>query len=190
MVRISDSLLPANGSGVPQVELTNTSVNVAGTFFQTTQPVSAAALPLPSGAATESTVASVNSKITACDTGAVVISSGTVSVSGTVSTSSSVAITGTRGNMDSSRSVVTNDVSNSIDVSGKSKFSLYIESSNLQEVQIEISGDGGSNYMYHSSIYLNNGTGFKTFDGDVVSDVRIKYAGSGTADAVSCFMRV
>ena len=183
MVRISDSLLPSNGSGVPQVELTNTSVSVAGTFFPATQPISATALPCPSGAATETTLASVNSKITACDTD-------NVTIVGTVSTSSSVTISGTRGNLDSSRSVVSGDVSNSIDVSGKSKFSLYIESSNLQEVQIEISGDGGSNYIYHSSIYLNNSTGFKTFDGDVVSDVRVKYTGSGTADSVSCFMRV
>jgi hypothetical protein len=39
-----------------------------------TQPVSAASLPLPSGAATESTLSTLNGKVTACNTGAVTIS--------------------------------------------------------------------------------------------------------------------
>ena len=53
-------------------------VPVSGTFFQATQPVSAASLPLPSGAATESTLSTLNGKVTACNTGAVVVASGTV----------------------------------------------------------------------------------------------------------------
>ncbi len=40
-----------------------------------TQPVSAASLPLPAGAATEATLSSLDSKVTAVDTGAVTISS-------------------------------------------------------------------------------------------------------------------
>lgn len=36
---------------------------VTGTFFQTTQPISAAALPLPSGAATEASLALLNAKL-------------------------------------------------------------------------------------------------------------------------------
>lgn len=40
-----------------------------------TQPISAAALPLPSGAATEATLSSLNSKVTVVNTGAVVVSS-------------------------------------------------------------------------------------------------------------------
>jgi hypothetical protein len=43
----------------------NGTVPVSGTFYQATQPVSAAALPLPAGAATESTLASLNGKIPA-----------------------------------------------------------------------------------------------------------------------------
>lgn len=54
-----------------------------------TTAISAASLPLPTGASTETTLASLNTKVTACNTGAVIISSGTVSVSG------SVAVTGT-----------------------------------------------------------------------------------------------
>lgn len=47
---------------------------VTGTFWQATQPVSAASLPLPSGAATETTLSGLNGKVTACNTGAVVVS--------------------------------------------------------------------------------------------------------------------
>jgi len=59
------------------------STAVTGTFWQETQPVSAAALPLPSGAATESTLSTLNGKVTACNTGAVVIASGSCAVTGT-----------------------------------------------------------------------------------------------------------
>ena len=40
-----------------------------------TQPVSLASLPLPTGAATEATLSSLDGKVTACNTGAVVVSS-------------------------------------------------------------------------------------------------------------------
>lgn len=50
-------------------------VPVSGTFYQDTQPVSATSLPLPTGAATETTLAALNTKVTAVNTGAVVISS-------------------------------------------------------------------------------------------------------------------
>lgn len=46
---------------------------VTGTFYQATQPVSAASLPLPTGAATEATLATLDGKVTACNTGAVVL---------------------------------------------------------------------------------------------------------------------
>jgi hypothetical protein len=46
-------------------QLRASAVPVSGTFFQATQPVSAASLPLPSGAATETTLAAVESDTTA-----------------------------------------------------------------------------------------------------------------------------
>ena len=45
------------------VSVQNASLAVTGTFFQATQPVSATALPLPSGASTETTLSAVNTKI-------------------------------------------------------------------------------------------------------------------------------
>jgi hypothetical protein len=53
---------------------------VSGTFWQATQPVSAAALPLPADAASESTLATLNGKVTAVNTGAVVLAAGTAAV--------------------------------------------------------------------------------------------------------------
>jgi hypothetical protein len=50
-------------------ELRATAVPVSGTFWQATQPVSASALPLPTGAATETTLAAVNGKLPALDSG-------------------------------------------------------------------------------------------------------------------------
>lgn len=49
---------------------------VTGTFWQATQPVSAASLPLPSGAATETTLAALNTKVTAVNTNGVVLAAG------------------------------------------------------------------------------------------------------------------
>jgi len=43
----------------------STSIAVTGTFWQATQPVSAASLPLPTGAATETTLAAVSGKLPA-----------------------------------------------------------------------------------------------------------------------------
>ena len=66
--------LKVDGSAVTQP--------VSGTFFQATQPISASSLPLPSGAATSSlqgtgntSLSSIDSKITTVNTGAVVVSS-------------------------------------------------------------------------------------------------------------------
>ena len=55
-------------------------VAVTGTFFQATQPVSAASLPLPSDASTETTLSTLNGKVTACNTGAVVLATGSATI--------------------------------------------------------------------------------------------------------------
>lgn len=46
-------------TGLTDAQLRATPVPVSGTFWQTTQPISAASLPLPSGAATEATLATL-----------------------------------------------------------------------------------------------------------------------------------
>jgi hypothetical protein len=57
------SAVPVSFSG-QSVGITG-SVAVTGTFWQATQPVSAASLPLPTGAATETTLAAMNTKLPA-----------------------------------------------------------------------------------------------------------------------------
>ncbi|MCA3068090.1 MAG: hypothetical protein ING73_14340 [Rhodocyclaceae bacterium] len=52
-------------SGAWSMTVLNASLPVTGTFWQATQPVSAAALPLPTGAATEATLTALNGKIPA-----------------------------------------------------------------------------------------------------------------------------
>ena len=69
--------MPAQGQALmaassPVVIASNQSaLPVTGTFFQATQPVSAVSLPLPTGASTETTLAALNAKVTAVNTGAV-----------------------------------------------------------------------------------------------------------------------
>lgn len=83
--------LRVDGSSVTQPVSIASAVPVTGTFWQATQPVSVSSLPLPTGAATsanqttiighvdtiESTLASIDGKITAVNTGAVSLTPGT-----------------------------------------------------------------------------------------------------------------
>lgn len=56
--------------GLTDTQLRATAVPVSGTFWQATQPISASALPLPTGAATETTLASVYAAFKAEDSAA------------------------------------------------------------------------------------------------------------------------
>lgn len=82
-------------SSAPVVIASNQSaVPVTGTFFQATQPVSAVALPLPTGASTETTLAALNTKVTAVNTGAVTISAALPAGTNTIG---AITVTGTGG---------------------------------------------------------------------------------------------
>jgi hypothetical protein len=94
--------LKVDGSGVTQP--------VSGTFFQATQPVSATALPLPTGAATEATLL-LGATAAKQDTGNTSLSSIDGKLSGALSvTGSTVGVT---GNVE-----VVNDAGNPLPVSG------------------------------------------------------------------------
>lgn len=86
-----DAKTPALGTALIAA---STPVNIAS---DQTVPVSAASLPLPTGAATEATLSTLNGKVTACDTGSVTISAalpaGTNNI-GDVDIASSVLPTG------------------------------------------------------------------------------------------------
>ena len=66
---VSISGTPTVTGPLTDTQLRATAVPVSGTFWQATQPVSAASLPLPTGAATETTLAAVNGKLPALDSG-------------------------------------------------------------------------------------------------------------------------
>ena len=64
-------LLTGTTQGIKQsldVNLTNPSVPVTGTFFQATQPISASSLPLPSGASTSALQSTGNTSVASIDT--------------------------------------------------------------------------------------------------------------------------
>jgi hypothetical protein len=61
-VTVSGTVTANAGTGTFTVDGSGHTQPVSGTFWQATQPVSAAALPLPSGAATETTLASIDAK--------------------------------------------------------------------------------------------------------------------------------
>lgn len=69
---IVSAALPAGANAIGSVTVTG-SVAVTGTFWQATQPISAASLPLPADAATETTLAALNAKVATCNTNAVTI---------------------------------------------------------------------------------------------------------------------
>lgn len=75
---------------------TDDSVPVTGAFFQTTQPISAASLPLPTGASTETTLAALNTKVTAVNTGAVTISAALPTGANTIGAISNTTFTATQ----------------------------------------------------------------------------------------------
>ena len=65
---ISGAITVAN-PGITDAQLRASPIPVSGTFYQETQPVSAAALPLPTGAATETTLSGINNKLPTLDSG-------------------------------------------------------------------------------------------------------------------------
>jgi hypothetical protein len=87
-----------SGTGLTDAELRASAVPVSGPLTDaqlraSAVPVSAASLPLPTGASTEATLAALNAKVTAVNTGAVVLAAGAAAI-GSVSVTGSVTVTG------------------------------------------------------------------------------------------------
>ena len=91
----------SGSTGLTDAELRASPVPVSGPLTDTqlrasAVPISAAALPLPSGAATEASLAAINGKITAVNTGAVVLAAGAAAI-GSVSVTGTVTVAGNIG---------------------------------------------------------------------------------------------
>ena len=97
---VTATRLLTDGSGVTQP--------VSGTFFQATQPVSAATLPLPTGASTEATLSALNTKVTAVNTGAVTISAALPTGANTIGAISNTSFIATQATPANLQATVTN----------------------------------------------------------------------------------
>jgi len=221
-VNISNTSLAVNdATAQSSLSAINAKITACDTSSVT---VSSSALPVGASSSANqvtanSSLASVDAKITSCDTSAVTVSSCALPVGASsdanqatansslasidskltapLQVSSSVTISGSHGNMSNASSVASGDFSSSVDISGKGKSSIMVKLDSADSVEIWVSGDGGSNFNLHGSIYPQSSyVGMATeyyaylkFDGDCISDVKLKYTSSGTATA-SCFSRV
>lgn len=172
MVRISNSLLPTNSSGVPQQEITNTSLTVSNT-----------ALTNLDGAINS---AKVDVNISSGGFDGVV--SGTVGVSGNVSVVQSATISGSKGNLSLNQSVLSGDFSTAVDVGNYTKNTVCIDTTGNNEIKIYISSDGGLNYFYYKSCYPMNSECVELVNDVACDRIRLEFTGTETVTA-SCFSR-
>ena len=159
-------------TGVLSVDGSASTQPVSGTFFQATQPVSATALPLPSGAATASKQASI---VTAVD-------AVTAAVGGTLTTTSSVSKN--YQVLSSAHSASAGDFSTSShDVSNYRHLAIAGTHTGSNNIEVWISNDDstyvklGSVQMYpdaSGSVSLLMDCAFKYY--------KLKYVDAGTAN--------
>tara|TARA_R110000787_G_scaffold88848_1_gene188371 strand:- start:355 stop:1074 length:720 start_codon:yes stop_codon:yes gene_type:complete len=181
---------------------------VSGTFYQATQPVSAASLPLPSGAATASNQATANgnlaSLVAALDSGGSVLdvkiasdasggataanqatangslASIDTALSGTITTSQGVSRT--NASLKSAASVTAGDVTTAIDANLYKQIAIYGNSSdNAQQLTIQVSNDSVTWYDADANVYANGASGdyYHKFDA-CARYARVKYGSTAT----------
>jgi spore coat protein CotF len=188
-VTVSSSALPVGGSTSANQSTANSSLSSIDSKITAcdTSAVTVSSSALPSGASSSANQATANSSLASIDS----------KLTGPISVSSSVTISGSHGNMSNASSVASGDFSTSVDISGKGKSSIMVDLDSSDSVEIWVSGDGGSNFNLHGSIYpqssvVGSPTNYYAYlklDGDCISDVKLKYTASGTVTA-SCYSRV
>ena len=159
-------------TGVLSVDGSATTQPVSGTFFQATQPVSATALPLPSGASTASNQTTANTALAAIKT----------AVEGTVTTTSSVS----KGYqvLSTAHSNSAGDFStNSHDVSNHRHLVIAGSNTGSDNIEVWISNDD-STFVKHGAVQM-----YPQSDGTVSLALdcpfkyyKLKYIASGTAN--------
>ena len=132
-----------------------------------TQAVSAVALPLPTGASTDSlqtagnsSLTSMDTKITACDTGAVVVASGSMSISNLPAEQNikinSVLTSGTYQNIIAGTSLAPAGETSAIDVSTMKYINIVYQdtlTASFEGLNILVSGNSGTDYNVMSQLY-------------------------------------
>ena len=174
MVRISNTLLPTNSTGVPQMELTNASVAIttSGTLNVSDSTAQSSLASIVSNTSSlsgtlnvsDSTAQSSLSSIvsnTSSLSGTLQVSDSTAqsslssiasSVAGTLQVSSSSTINGSSGNLFNSASVSSGSTSSTVSISSFTKNTVYISSTTSDEIRVFLRGDSGS-FIYSQSIY-------------------------------------
>lgn len=146
-------------------------------------PVTASALPLPTGAATESTLSTLNGKVTACNTGAVVVSSSALPTDAATQTTLAlikaktdnidVALSTRTKPADQQHVIVDSQVAPTSIVNGKTTVStagtrVQLSSNTCLSITLKaLSANTGTIYVGNSSVASTNG--FELLAGDTVS---------------------
>lgn len=140
-----------------------------------TQPISATALPLPSGAATESSL----STISGC------VSANEVAVSIASSVATTVAMSKDFASLSSAASVTAGDFSSSHNVSNYNKLFIAGTHTGSDNIEIHISNDDTTYYkLEHISMYPNGTDNAFSSNMDApFKYYKLKYLANGTATA-------
>jgi len=209
-VNITNSSLAVNDSAA-QSSLSAINASIVACD---TGNVSVATSALPTGAATDanqstanSSLSSIDTKIVSCDTSPLATNSDQLTanmslssidskLTGPIAVSSSAIVNGSRGNLINLGSVSSGDFTTSVDVSSYTKSSISIKSDSSDTVELWVSQDSGVSYDLHGSMWpqqpYSGGSDYYSYlklDGDVITDVKLKFTGSATSVTASCFSR-
>ena len=197
MVRISSTLLPTNGDGVPKQEIVNTSLTVSDSTSQTTLSSINTKLGgtlTTSDSTAQTNLATINTTLggtlTVSDsTSQSTLSSINTKLAGTLTVSSSVSIAGSNGNFVTAGGVSSGGNSSVVDVAAYTKNTVYITSTTSDNVEIWISADG-TNWVFHSDVFPQqpNAGGASYYavqdlQNVVIDSVRLTYTGTATMTA-------
>jgi len=186
MVRISNTLLPTNSSGVPQTELTNTSIAIttAGTLT-VSDPVAQSSL-----SSIVSNTSSLSGTLNVSDsTAQSSLSSIASSVSGTLQVASSSTINGSAGNLFNASSVTNGVQSSAVVISSYTKNTLYVSQTTGNEVRILVRGVNSGSYIYHSSVYPfdpaggSSASSVLSLNDQAIYDIKLEATGTDTITA-------
>ncbi len=193
MVRISSTLLPTNANGVPQHEIVNTSLSVSDSVAQSSLSSIDSSLSSTlnvSDSSAQSTLSNIETALASVAvTGTFFQATQPVSIAGSVSVSQSATISGSRSNLDNASAVVSGGSSTAVDISAYTKNSVYVDTTDSNQIDVLVSPDG-TNYYYYNSIYpqqksagSGNYFGVLKLDDDVIDSIKLEYNGSGTVTA-------
>ena len=153
-----------------------------------TQPVSAVSLPLPTGAATEASISSIDGKITACNTGAVVVSSQPALTNSDVVSAevTLVPVVGSQANLWNAATPGLATGSTAVDCQYVSKLSIFgSNTTDTNTLDVQYSQDNSN--FYNSGVQITLGPG--DFNVDIPSCgaryVRLYNGGAGFSGTIT-----